>query len=500
MVGTFRNLGTRSWLVVVGAIVVIAHLPSFAHQLLDGDEAVYASIAALMNQGGRLYADGGVDNKPPGIFWVYALTFRVFGNYQMTAVHVITLAAVAATCAVIFVIARQMGGVRAGLVAALAYGVFTGAGYPRLAAANTELFMMPLLAASFLLMLRRHWAYAGVTLVLAGAFKQVAVANLVVLPFALWMLEPAPRRLRAGMLFAAGIGGSAAVVLAVVALTGSLSGLLHWTVGILGGYAAQSWQASLLWQRFIGGPQGGPLQFLETTAVLWPAAVFHVRHPRRLRPQDKLVAVWLVSGVAGALAGGHMFGHYFIQVLGPLAVLAGLGIDEALKGRWRRWAAGITIAGIGLPLLGWTAYDWTADPLTYDWGTPVAQHRLIASYIADNSSPDQRVFVWGDWPALYVESDRLMATRFPGFLRGFARGSGLPPDNWDTTPEVFNELQSDLTAHPPVLIVDTSTATWSDFRLYPMKGYPSLESLVASRYTLVATVDGVDIYARNPDG
>ena len=69
--------------------IVLPHVPSFFHRLLDGDEAIYGSIAVLMNMGGPLYAEGGVDNKPPGIFWVYAATFRAFGTYQMTAIHAI---------------------------------------------------------------------------------------------------------------------------------------------------------------------------------------------------------------------------------------------------------------------------------------------------------------------------------------------------------------------------------------------------------------------------
>ncbi|HEY4870226.1 MAG TPA: hypothetical protein VII79_09485, partial [Candidatus Dormibacteraeota bacterium] len=72
------------WGALVGAAVFIAHVPSFFHRLLDGDEAIYGSIAALMNTGSPLYAEGGVDNKPPGIFWVYATTYRAFGTYQMT--------------------------------------------------------------------------------------------------------------------------------------------------------------------------------------------------------------------------------------------------------------------------------------------------------------------------------------------------------------------------------------------------------------------------------
>ncbi|TMF02613.1 MAG: hypothetical protein E6I39_00610 [Chloroflexi bacterium] len=92
--------------ILASVAVFIVHLPAFAHRLLDGDEAVYGSIAALMNQGGALYGDGGVDNKPPGIFWTYAATFGLFGTYQMTAVHLIALVVMAATCVLLFLIGR----------------------------------------------------------------------------------------------------------------------------------------------------------------------------------------------------------------------------------------------------------------------------------------------------------------------------------------------------------------------------------------------------------
>src|SRR5260370_36998483 len=127
-----------------------------------------------MTGGEPLYGEGGVDNSPPGIFWVYAATFRVFGTYQMTAVHVVALLVVAATCLLIFMAGRQLAGTRAGVLAALFYGVMTGAGNPRLLAANTEVFMMLPLTASLLLMLRRQWLWSGVLLAAARAFRQSA--------------------------------------------------------------------------------------------------------------------------------------------------------------------------------------------------------------------------------------------------------------------------------------------------------------------------------------
>src|SRR5450759_2138657 len=201
-----RQLGL--WACVVAITVVVAHLPSFFHRLLDGDEAIYASIAALMNSGGQLYGPGGVDNKPPGIFWVYAATFQVAGPYQMTAIHAVGLAVIGATCMLLFVIGRDLGGFRTGLLAALFYGVLTAAGNPRLLAANTELFMMLPLVASVLLMLRRRWFWSGFLLVAAGAFRQVAAVNVLLAIAGIVWLEPTGNRRQAAAWFAGGMAVS----------------------------------------------------------------------------------------------------------------------------------------------------------------------------------------------------------------------------------------------------------------------------------------------------
>jgi hypothetical protein len=235
---------------------------------------------------------------------------------------------------------------------------------------------------------------------------------------------------------------------------------------------------------------------LLSAIVAWVAAVPFAVRWRTLPPAARMAVVWFVLSLAGSLAGGHLAWHYFIQVMAPLAVLAGLAFQRALNWKSRRWVAAVAILGVAAPAVYWFNFDVRADPLTYDWTPPVAQHELVALYIAAHTRPSDRVFVWGVWPALYVESDRLMAGRFPGFLRGFPRGSSLPPNSWDTAPDVWTELQSDLERNPPALIVDTSPADWSDFSKYPMSGYPVLAQLVADHYRRVAAVDGVVIYAR----
>src|SRR5260370_36751648 len=114
-----------------------------------------------MNTGAPLYGSGGVDSKQPGILVVSAATFQVAGTYQMTAIHFVGLIVMAATYVLVFIIGRDLGGVRSGLLAALFYCVLTAAGNPRLLASNTQLLMMLPLTASALLTLRRPRAASG---------------------------------------------------------------------------------------------------------------------------------------------------------------------------------------------------------------------------------------------------------------------------------------------------------------------------------------------------
>ena len=489
---THRVLPEPVWVALAIAAVFLTHLPAFFHRLLDGDEAIYGSIAALMNTGDRVYAEGGVDNKPPGIYWVYAGTFRILGLYQMQGVHVVGLFAMAATCVLLFVMGRSLASARAGLVAALFYGILTGAGNPRLLAANTELFMMLPLTASVLLLLSRQWLWSGALLVAAGAFKQVAAVDLLLVPVAIAFLEPRELRVRASASFIGGLVVGLAAGAVLLALTGSPVGFWRWTVETLYGYAAANWTLDLLWQRAMESL----LPFLGGMFVLWVAAGASVLRWKRMRSEERLVVAWLGVSALGSIAGGHWSWHYLIQVMAPLALLAGLATDRALHTSMRKWVAGLAAIGIAAPAIGWAVFNVAADPLTYDWSPPIAKHELVATYMRDHSKPGDRVFVWGNWPELYVESDRLMSSRFPGFLRGFARGSERPPLNWDTAPGVWSELQSDLQRNPPTLIVDTAAAGWSDFSKYPMRNYPVLADLVARDYRPLATVDGVVIYAR----
>src|SRR5256886_5281315 len=313
-----KRMAAGVWPATVALVIALAHIPEFLHRLLDGDEAIYGTIAVLMNAGGSLYGAGGVDNKPPGIFWVYSLTFRVFGDYQMTAVHAAGFLAMAATCFLLFVITRDLAGRRAGLLAALFYGILTAAGNPRLLASNTEILMMLPLAASLLLMLRRRWFWSALLLVAAGAFRQSAAINVVLLVLGLLWLEEPARRGRAAQRAAGGIGVGLAGGAVLVGLTGSLPGFWRWTIQTLIGYASASWTPAFVWSR----ARDSIVPFVVDMAVFWIAAIALATRWRALTAEVRLMVVWLVVAMIGSLAGGPPPWALLLPGSVPPAVLA----------------------------------------------------------------------------------------------------------------------------------------------------------------------------------
>src|SRR5260370_23739847 len=106
----------------------------------------------------------------------------------------------------------------------------TAAGHPRLLAANPEAFMMLPLTASLFLMRRRQWLWSGLLFAAAGAFRQSAAGDVLLLPLAIGYFEPLESRVRGSALF---IGGLAAGPLGdglPVALAASLFGSRSWTI------------------------------------------------------------------------------------------------------------------------------------------------------------------------------------------------------------------------------------------------------------------------------
>jgi hypothetical protein len=494
----------RQWL-LAGLVITLIHSPILTKPFIDSDEAVYASVAALTNGVGRLYAEGGVDNKFPGIFWIYGAIFRVFGRYSMTAVHAVTVLLVLATAFVLGKLATRLGHGSAAWVVALFYGIATTLYTPKMLAANTELYtMLPLSLAALVVLdepsprLRFLPMYAaGLLIGAAGSVRQLAALNIVWLcglPL-FWSRESWPKRIASSFVAALGFGTVAALVAWFFVTQGTLQDFWFWTVSVVRlRYFPQGWHTFSPVHH---------LGVLAVSSVFWVLAGLRSRRWRDFSFAEKALWGWLAVSVGIVLLPGRFSPHYAIQAFGPLVILAGIEfrrrLDEARAPAERRfvgWCTGLLAA---LTVVFFTIAVFY-NPFAPSFLSQTSPRYLgVATYVRDTTALTDRIFVWGAYTPIYVMSDRLPASRFVAFKRGCDRHVENPfGDCWDTGPEMWSLLAHDLEANSPALIVDTAAANLGDFGIYPIKSFPLLRELLATRYSEERTINGVVIYRRLP--
>src|SRR5256884_9036534 len=104
-------------------LTVAIRLPSLVHPEPIDSEAMYSVVANEIVDGGRPYIDA-VERKPPLLFWTYAAIFKVAGEFNWKALHLVALVWTLGAMAGLYVIGRELFDRNTGLIAALFYGVF----------------------------------------------------------------------------------------------------------------------------------------------------------------------------------------------------------------------------------------------------------------------------------------------------------------------------------------------------------------------------------------
>jgi hypothetical protein len=463
----------RDWWLVVLAVVL--HLPGYFVRLVNSDEASLATMATVINHGGRLYHET-ADRKPPIVPYVYALVFRVTGSTDLRPVRLVAALLLGLTAVLLASEARRRYGNRASaVVCGVLFLLAVSAVFPADSQAATfELFMLLPMTAAFVVAGRRRPLAAGVLLALACLCKQTAITAMLPIAYlTYWPLGIAGlRRLATGLV---------APILVAAAFFGPGPFLL-WTVTGNGGYLGQIGSVGSALLRGAGVTTA--LVALEIGLVV--LAVLAAR--RRAIPID--LWMWLLSGAVAVVAGFRFFGHYYLQLVPPAALLAVAGF-EAINRRGRVLALGALAA----PAMVCTVIGFF--PIGDSAEIPYAR---LADKVRAVSAGNDTVFVWGDLPELYWASGRRPATRFvhTGFLTGNTGGrpngsgsaEGALPGAWEM-------LAEDVQRRPPDVIVDTSTGRIRQQEFYPLSSTP-LAAVVRSSYRLVGEVEGVRIYHLNP--
>jgi hypothetical protein len=466
-------------------LAVVLRIPTFVTRLFDPDEAAIGVQAMVVRAGGTLYTDI-YDRKPPLPPILYAASFSATDSTDIRAMRVLVTLLLAA-CGIVVALdclrrwgPRQawLGGV---LIIAGAMALFPAdAG-----AANYAHFA--LLPGTLAILLARRGTLP--TAIAAGVAIGVAI-----LCRQSWLLGVVPACVSVGMhgrwRNAVPCVAAAAATVATTGFYAPLGRFWEWNVTNSPGFVfagTSIWSALGRGIASVAGFAAFHPVVIVAVVVTAAAAVTAIR--RRTLPADIDLWLWAASGVGAWAAGFRFFGHYWLQVLPPLVLLA-----VPIVAQWTGRVRAAAIAGIALP----SAVAWA---LLFVPGS--FHHRpdpaALAGYLDSHTTSADRVFVWGSYPEVLVAAQRLPAGALvhTDFVVGRSGGRNDPAETMPSAvPGAVDIMLDSLRDHPPLLILDTSTSPDLGYENYPTSLIPALDRFIHDGYERITSVDGVAVWQR----
>ncbi len=215
-------------------------------------------------------------------------------------------------------------------------------------------------------------------------------------------------------------------------------------------------------------------------------------------PSAALGVLWLATSAVAVTAGGRFFGHYFHLVLAPLCLLAGPGFCRLWTAGWSR--RGPLLAACALPALGFFVLATAGRSLAARLDEAEPRYDEVAARITALTAADERIFVWGNSPQLYVLARRPMGARFSfcNYMTGESPGTptetGARNADANQLPAAWDMLFDDLERRRPALFVDAAAAGWDGYDKFPLARYPRLRVYVDRHYRAVEVHAGVVLY------
>ena len=396
----------------------------------ERDEGEYAYIAWRLGHHELPYRDW-IDQKPPGIFWIYRLALNLPLD-PIRSVHFMGLLFSAASAGALFVLARRFMSRPWAAGAAALFAILSADPLVQGTAANTELFMLLPLILSQLAFLsaaandqRRTplLILAGALTGIAVAFKQVAAVNWL-FQLVLWPIMVAgQKRLRTTLSFAGWLAAGAGVI------WGSIAIYFFLRQG-LGDLVDNVFTHNLEYIHTI--PWSVRLRFClhtlatlaRTEALVWilsAAGLVAMCLTGRMKCL-LFLAGWMVASLVGVGASGYFFPHYFQQLLPALSLMAALGAKALYNAHfWKRnpsWSRAAVVGTLSaiLPVVVICPFLFIYTPAeavkkiypdNYFADMPALGRR-----IAQVTGPNDKVFIFGSEAELLFYAQRVSATRF----------------------------------------------------------------------------------------
>jgi 4-amino-4-deoxy-L-arabinose transferase-like glycosyltransferase len=388
---------------------------TFLHEPFERDEGFYAYIGQVILHGDIPYRDA-IDIKPPAVFYINAVAISLFGNTS-EGIRLFTACYSLFTVVAVFLCASDCRGERAGLLAALVYGIYSSAPYIHGSSSNTEVFLaLPLVLSAWLFLKwldsgkQRHLVLSGFCGAAAMLIKPVALTLVVLVSIFLCLHRSSRNNFRV-LVRNQACFFAPALVLAVFVIGyfyshDALEDFLYWTVQFTG---TRYRTAGFPGPRFLTVVDYLSWELLLPILVATPTAVWLLARGRGVK--SVFVVMMLPAACIAVCLPGKFFPHYFLLLLPPLAILTGIGLSILME-KVNRMNLFIlfSVAFVFLctvlheyPLY----FDFTPEEISMKKYGPVFKDSVtIARYLKAGTSPGDYIFQWGFEPELYFLAER----------------------------------------------------------------------------------------------
>jgi 4-amino-4-deoxy-L-arabinose transferase-like glycosyltransferase len=495
--------------------------------MLDPDEASFAAAAVrTLDKGGPILAQIR-DNKPPGVYIPYWLSFSLLGAYNAWLAHIIGMLFVLATGMAIVILGTAAADLTYGILGCGLYWLFTSMDVHHLATKSELMlnFFLVLALLGVLLGARRRslWllALAGFSGGAGFLCKQQIAPILAAMGIAL-ILQRISSGFRQNIL--PGLALVAAYFAGFVVCLGLVSAV-YWEIGGLRDFVLQTFilpmdlaaaQQVTLMRRFMRiftytEFYFGMAQFLCLIAVGGIVAVAASAEARAIAfGQRAGLSAALISGLAvgcfvAFYSSADIFPSYFVLLLLPLSLGGATSLYLWFSDRtWSRTPAAsrlilATGSVLALLLVAIHTAQWPIKMLLD--GGPGGKDPATEA-IRARSAPGDLLYVWGWHPEIYVGTRLHPATKFtvatsivgfhpPADFAAYSleRVPYSEPGSWD---EFLKELREER----PRFFVDVRYMT---YRIYaPLERFPPVYDYVVANYQRadLSDPDGAVLYVR----
>lgn len=497
-------------------------------QPLGPDQGIMSVIGEGILQGGLPYRDYW-EMGSPAIFFTYALMFKIFG-LSMAAIPIADTLVLMLTTFLVFVLCRSTWDKKVGYASALFFAFFSnGVRFGMHAGgdiafgtfwyiAQRESFMLPLMVASFHLMLRSDKTgntpsrlfFSGL---LAGcAFSYKFPASIIIICLCLYLnatyllgdaRKPWKTIVVGNATFISGF------VLAIIpfAIFFTVKGAMNEMISVIFKYV---WSVyGQLEHDYLGTIKMGLARTLflaKENFILWvffvTSSIYILKNERT--KEHVLIVLWALASLLFVVSHREFFGYHYLMILPPFSILAGYGMVKVLQpnlGLRSLLTEDFGKLFVILTLCANLAFFATLNYMHYtkffyyltgkisresyysffdaypkhDYSFPADYS--VAKYIVKNTNPKDTIYALGGIESvIYFLSQRTSPSRFVFSWIIFSGTHGAVPQA-----EVYRrELLSDLESNTPKYIITVGP-------LNRFEDFPHIYDFVNRNYVLEKT-------------